>query len=344
MRTRSKAKKLIDLNNDEEPATEKQTPAKQTPAKQTKVKYDGKSLVSKKTQNLAQFNMSKGIQSLTHHPMCLLIGQRHSGKNILMNELIYELDRKFKYDHIFLFSATGAMNYKETWSFMREATIYDKLDKLKEIIKIRKESMSKSPVLLIFDDIAGMTSMGANGKRKNVKYNEELDFLSTTARHFSFTCIVSIQNRVLCSRTLRTNCSLSFLSPAKSNDDCKTIRNEYLGLCKSNAEAQAIYDSVYSKPFNTLVVEGYKSGVITIQDYVSQYVAPFPIRKWKAKSLKKIKSAQNKKRKDDLKIEEEERKKNTLGLSFRISIYSDELLRKEQANPENEKAINIYGE
>ena len=108
MRTRSKAKKQIDLNNDEEEPAE-QTPAEQT-TKQTKVKYDGKSLVSKKISNLAQFNMSKGIQSLTHHPMCLLIGQRHSGKNILMNELIFELDRKFKYDHIFLFSATGAMN------------------------------------------------------------------------------------------------------------------------------------------------------------------------------------------------------------------------------------------
>ena len=189
-----------------------------------------------------------------------------------------------------------------------------------------------------------MTSMGANGKRKNVKYNEELDFLSTTARHFSFSVIVSIQNRVLCSRTLRTNCSLSFLFPAKSNDDCKTIRNEYLGLCKSNTEAQNIYDSVYSKPFNTLVVEGYKSGVISINDYVSQYIAPFPIRKWKSKSLKKIKNAKRKKQKDDLRIAEDIKKKNTMGLNFRISIYSDDILRKTEENPQNEKAINIYGE
>ncbi len=310
-----------------------------------KVKYDDMSIVNTKPNTeLKQFNMAEGIQALTHHPMCLLIGQRHSGKNILMNELIFELDRKFKYEHIFLFSATGKMNYKETWGFMREETIYDTLDNLKEIIRVRKESMSKSPVLLIFDDIAGMTSMGANGKRKNVKYNEELDFLSTTARHFSFSVIVSIQNRVLCSRTLRTNCSLSFLFPAKSNDDCKTIRNEYLGLCKSNAEAQNIYDSVYSKPFNTLVVEGYKSGVITIGDYVSQYIAPFPIRKWKAKSLKKVKTKAAKKKKEELRIETERRKKNLLGLNFRISIYSDDILSKQHENPQNEKSINIYGE
>jgi len=92
------------------------------------------------------------------------------------------------------------------------------------------------------------------------------------------------------------------------------------------------------------VVEGYKSGVITIHDYVSQYIAPFPIRKWKSKSLKKNKRAARKKRKDDLRIEEQRRKKNTLGLNFRISIYSDDILQKEQPNPQNEKAINIYRE
>ncbi len=311
--------------------------------KQKKIKYDEKTLLSKKPKKqLEVFDMKEGINKLTHHPFILTIGQRHSGKNILLNELIYHLDRKFKYENIFLFSATGKMNYKETWSFMKEENIFDTLDKLKQIIKIRKETMSKSPCLLIFDDIAGMTSEGANGKRKNVKYNDELDFLSTTARHFSFTCIVSIQNRVLCSRTLRTNSSLTFLFPAKSRDDCMTIKNEYLGLAKSKDEVQNIYDNVYSKPFNTLVVEGYKSGVITVYDYVSQYTAPFPIRKFKSFSFRKTKRIKKKKEKDDLKIVEEKKRKNTVGLNFRISIYSDDIRAKNETNPQNEKAIHIY--
>lgn len=293
---------------------------------------------------LKVFKMEEGIGNLTHHPFILTIGQRHSGKNIMMNELIYHLDKKFKYDNIFLFSATGKMNYKDTWGFMKESHIFDNLDNLKKIINTRKETMSKSPVLLIFDDIAGMTSMGANGKRKNVKYNEELDFLSTTARHFSFSVIVSIQNRVLCSRTLRTNSSLTFLFPAKSRDDCVCIKNEYLGLAKTKDEVQRIYDNVYSKPYNMLVVEGYKSGVISVRDYVSQYTAPFPVRKFKTFSFKKSKRIKKKKEKDDLKIVEEKKRKNTVGLNFRISIYSDDIRAKSEANPQNEKAINIYGE
>lgn len=187
-----------------------------------------------------------------------------------------------------------------------------------------------------------MTSMGANGKRKNVKYNEELDFLSTTARHFSFSVIVSIQNRVLCSRTLRTNSSLTFLFPAKSRDDCVCIKNEYLGLAKTKDEVQRIYDNVYSKPYNMLVVEGYKSGVISVNDYVSQYTAPFPVRKFKSFSFKKTKRIKKKKEKDDLKIMEQQKRKNTIGLNFRISIYSDDIRAKNEENSQNEKAINIY--
>jgi len=296
-----------------------------------------------KQSELRIFNMKDGISALTHHPSILLIGQRHSGKNILLNELIYELDSKFKYEYIFLFSATGLMNYKEAWSFMREDCIFDTLDNLKQIIKERKESGSKKPVLLLFDDIAGMTCVGTNGKRKSVKYNEELDFLSCTARHFHFTVVVSIQNRVLCSRTLRTNCSLSFLFPAKSHDDTATIKNEYLGLCRTRKESENIYDSVFSKPFNTLCVEGYKSGCIKIDDYVSQYLAPFPIRKFKSKSLKKMKYKQNKERKKQNNILEEMKKKNTSELNFRINIYKDEKFIKkgikDNEYEKNEKSI-----
>jgi len=311
----------------------------------SKVKYDEKSLAADRpTRDLATFNMEEGIDNLSHHPFILTIGQRHSGKNILLNELIYHLDRKFKYEHVFLFSATGRMNYKSTWSFMKEENIFDTLDNLKKIISTRKETMSKSPVLLIFDDIAGMTSLGANGKRKNVKYNEELDFLSTTARHFNFTCVVSIQNRVLCSRTLRTNSSLTFLFPAKSRDDMVCIKNEYLGLAKSTKECQSIYDNVFSKPFNTLVVEGYKSGVITLADYVSQYTAPFPIRKFKSFSFRKNKRTVKNRERREKKIIEEQKRNNTAGLFFRISIYSDAERAATEENSQNERAIGIYRE
>ena len=153
--------------------------------------------------------MKAAMKEINHHPYITLIGQRFSGKSILINDLVFHLDKKFKYKYIFCFSQTAKMTNAFPW--MNQDHIFDTLDNLEKIVEARKESQSKDPALLIFDDIAGMTSMGSNGKQKSIRYNESLEFLSTTARHFNFSVILSIQNRVLCSKTCRNNSSLSFI-------------------------------------------------------------------------------------------------------------------------------------
>ena len=135
--------------------------------------------------------------------------------------------------------------------------------------------------------------MGSNGKQKNIRYNESLEFLSTTARHFNFSAILSIQSRVLCSKTCRNNSSLSFIFTPKSHDDTMCIKNEYLGLCRSKKEAEAIFDSVFFTGYMALVVEGWRSGVINVKTYI----APFPSKKFKSKSLKNLKGKSKSKRK-----------------------------------------------
>lgn len=299
----------------------------------------------KNNDELDEFNMEESIMEISHHPYITIIGQRHSGKGVLINELVYYLDKRFKYDNIFCFSQTAKMT--GALAFMPQNFIFNTLDNLKTIIDIRKESGSKSPLLLIFDDIASMTSMGANGKRKNIRYNETLEFLSTTARHYNISVVLSIQNRVLCSKTCRNNSSYSFVFTPKSHDDMKTIKNEYLGLCKSKDEATIIFDSVFREAYKCLVVEGHKSGVISVYEYCKWYIAPFPLRKYKTKALRKMKKKiKDKKKKEnkkndmkELTMEEKNLEKN---LIFRLTnIYNDRELPKEKDN-QYEKAINIY--
>ena len=287
---------------------------------------------------LEPFDM-ESILELTHHPYITIIGQRHSGKGVLINELVYYLDKKFKYENIFCFSQTAKMT--GALAFMSQKCIYDTLDNLKKIIDIRKESGSKSPLLLLFDDIASMTSMGQNGRRKNIRYNETLEFLSTTARHYNISVVLSIQNRVLCSKTCRNNSSFTFVFTPKSHDDMKTIKNEYLGLSKSKDEATMIFDSVFREAYKCLAVEGHKSGVVSVYDYCGWYIAPFPLRKWKSKSLKKQQREEKKKKENnkdvmgELTLEEKNLDKN---LIFRLSnIYKDESKENDY-----EKSINIY--
>lgn len=295
---------------------------------------------------LDEFKIDESIMEISHHPYITIIGQRHSGKGVLINELVYWLDRRFKYEHIFCFSQTSKMT--GAFPFMSQNTIYDTLDNLKEIMRIRKESGSKTPLLFIFDDIASMTSMGSNGKRKNIRYNETLEFLSTTARHFNITVVLSIQNRVLCSKTCRNNSSYSFVFTPKSHDDMKTIKNEYLGLCKDKTEADMIFDSVFREAYKCLAVEGHKSGVISVYDYCGWYIAPFPLRKFKTKSLKKLNKKdkkdknKNKEKKDDMKELTLEEKNVDKNLIFRLSnIYNERELPKTKEN-NYEKSINIY--
>lgn len=290
---------------------------------------------------LDPFLIDESVMEISHHPYITIIGQRHSGKGVLINELCYWLDKKFKYDNVFCFSQTAKMT--GALAFMSQKCIYDTLDNLKKIIDIRKESGSKSPLLLLFDDIASMTSMGSNGKRKNIRYNETLEFLSTTARHYNITVVLSIQNRVLCSKTCRNNSSYSFVFTPKSHDDMKTIKNEYLGLSKSKDEADAIFDSVFREAYKCLAVEGHKSGVVSVYDYCGWYIAPFPLRKWKAKSLKKEQKEEKKKKKenkkDDMKELSMEEKNLDKNLIFRLSsIYKDD----EAKTDKYEKSINIY--
>ena len=64
---------------------------------------------------ITEFNLDESINKIDHHPYITIIGQRFSGKSVLINELVYHLDEKFKYKHIFCFSHTAKLNCCFPW-------------------------------------------------------------------------------------------------------------------------------------------------------------------------------------------------------------------------------------
>ena len=70
---------------------------------------------------LDEFKIDESIMEISHHPYITIIGQRHSGKGVLINELVYWLDRRFKYEHIFCFSQTSKMT--GAFPFMSQNTL-----------------------------------------------------------------------------------------------------------------------------------------------------------------------------------------------------------------------------
>ena len=101
--------------------------------------------------------------------------------------------------------------------------------------------------------------------------------------------------------------------------------------------------------YMALVVEGWKSGVTKIHDYVKSYIAPFPMRKFKTKSLRKHNrddKKKNKKKKGKNKnthdLQVQLQFQNEEQLNFRLTnIYDSRQLNQEEDNT-YEKSINIY--
>ena len=279
-------------------------------------------------QGIKQFDF-KMIDDLKqdHNPFILLTGQRHSGKGILMRELIIHLDKKFKYERAFAFSLTDHLydDWEGGLPFLDNKDIFDTLDPLKQIIDIRKssittgkisgehpesrkdlrESDNKAPkkkkkignLLLIFNDIYGLNET-INGKTRLVKNSNSIETLATLARHYKITCIVSVQRaKSMVSKLMRSNSDISFIWSPKSSEELDLIRGEYLGLCKSKQLREMVFNNIFSIPHACMVVLNYKTGVTQIEEYVFSYVAPYPAKKYKmlyTKKKKKILRAKKK--------------------------------------------------
>ena len=274
---------------------------------------------SNKTQHINNFNFSM-IDDLKedHNPFILLSGQRHSGKGILMRELIIHLDKKFKYERAFAFSLTDHLydGWEGGLPFMNNSDIFDTLDPLHKIVEIRKKTIAtgqiptKTPqsrkdlredtkempkkkkignILLIFNDIYGMSET-VDGKKRLVKNSSSIETLATLARHYKITCILAVQRaKSMVSKLMRSNSDLTFIWSPKSVDELDMIRSEYLGLCKSKDLRQMVFNDIFSIPHACMVVLGYKTGVTKIEQYVYKYVAPYPPKKYKMLYIKKMK-------------------------------------------------------
>jgi len=248
---------------------------------------------------LPDYNWDKSMEKLNHAPYIVMIGARFSGKSHGIPELVFNLDKKFKYKNCFCISNTAKMN--DAFPFMNQDHIYDDLDVLDTIIEIRKQSFKmekkccRDPILIILDDVSGLRSKSKsnNKKRIDIRYNEALEFAATTGRHYHLHFIIAIQGRAMVSKLQRLNASLTFVWTPKSITDKKMVTEEYLALAKNKDEREAMFEELYATPYQCLIIEGHLTGVCKTSDYCRKYVFPEKKRKFKMKHMKKRKSKRN---------------------------------------------------
>ena len=232
------------------------------------------------------------LTEMEYTPAIVVGGQRASGKTNLLhgkNGIVATLDRKWKFQNVFLFSQTAKYNYPKSFGFMSEEDIYDDISVLDEIYRIRsttKKSTEKlKSILVILDDIYGM--LDDNGT--DIRNNKTITRLFVQGRHLGGICVIVLCQRIKSqlSPIIRLNADVTFIFNPKSNTEKQNLKDDYYGMATSKQEIQKLYTDTFKIPYSCAVVMGYKSGVINLASYVYIYLHSHPPSKYRCKYLKK---------------------------------------------------------
>lgn len=154
------------------------------------------------------------MMKLETNSMCLVISGRNSGKSFLIQDLVYEMLKRRKYELVYLFSQTAQLSIVDnSYGFVPKQFIFrtteDITTAMTQIINsqmIRFDKKLKAiSILCIFDDI-------------EISGNGTLNALAVRGRHYGITVILSSQKAsTLISNTIRSN--FDYLFFRKMNED-----------------------------------------------------------------------------------------------------------------------------
>ena len=204
----------------------------------------------------------------------LLLGPRGTGKGVLADHLIKEMNKVYKWKYAFCFSSTS--KYQGSFSCIHKAYHYSDLSMLPRIIEIQEEQ-TKCPILIVFDDLGGLRSPDG----KLFRNSNELMDLAVRGRHLGgpsgtdggITTIVLAQRHNLISPTIRSNSDVIFSFMPRSITDRKILVDNFMSMKRNLKEANGIFDKVYEKPYNALVISPFRNGINSVWDYLNEIVA-----------------------------------------------------------------------
>jgi len=217
-----------------------------------------------------------------------LFSKRNTGKTKMVRNLVVALlnqhlknGKKVIYDHIIVFSDTGAKKRNDDYAFLYkfpQAKIYDCseetinkiIGKLEaKIDQIIQKGGKRPKVLIIFDDVRA---------RKSNQPPESLTNLATQGRHIWCTCILSLQMTKgggIINPTIRSNIDEVFFSKLPKSG--RELMYEY------------ICEDIDKKDFEKFVKENTKNYQFVLIDNNNNGDAGDTVKLVKAKLFKEIK-------------------------------------------------------
>lgn len=170
-----------------------------------------KSCVNHSETKLNILTYDKLNLDLERNPMILYCSGRNSGKSFSIQNLVYEMLKKKKYDIIYVFSNTAQISHMDkSYEFVNKHFIFrsNEMDKtVTQIINSQMKLKDKGlSLLLIFDDII-------------IEQTPVLNLLATQGRHYGITVIISSQKAsTLISSQIRSNFDYLFWRKINTED------------------------------------------------------------------------------------------------------------------------------
>lgn len=169
-----------------------------------------------------------------------------SGKTFLIKSLVYQLDKKYRFNHGLVVSPTA---FNGDYNYLPERLRYNIIDDelLEKLMAVQKEDRTKK-CFLILDDCLGMLT-----GTKVLK-----NFISTF-RHYNITIFVVTQNVNSVPPLIRQNAAYVFAFYSTNMHNIKTLRENYFTDLSSDRELKLMVEKNLTQPYSWILVRNHEA-------------------------------------------------------------------------------------
>ena len=202
----------------------------------------------------------------------VVIGKRHSGKSLLITDLMYNLSKEGglnnqTIDLVVVFSNTEELQNNFS-RFIPTAFIHSSYSeqKINDVLNVQKQLIKSqgrtSNIIIILDDLAFDKRI----------FSETLTKFFFNARHYKLGIIISLQYSMQLPTALRSNCDVVFAMKEPIVKNRKKLYDEFYGLFSNYNEFDKSFSEI-TEDYGSMVILNNSSASCSVENNIFWYRA-----------------------------------------------------------------------
>jgi hypothetical protein len=189
---------------------------------------------------------------------CMVVGKRHAGKTVLMNDIMFHL--KDRLDLVLGFSATEESNHNLSF-FLPMAFVFPRYDeeKVRHVMEWQRRSVANNKSMrvgIIMDDCMGEVT--SDGKKKRVMNSGDIAAIFKIGRHRKIFYWNALQYIKDAPPDARQNTDLLFMYNTPSVNERQKAYKDFFGMFRTYNDFSRVLDACTSG-FDCLVLDTRKA-------------------------------------------------------------------------------------